>query len=124
MLGTGIINMMQDIAKPSPSDTTDLVIGQVTSIKPLKIRVDDRYDLDERFLLLSTLVRDFEVDMTVDHMTEKVSGGGGDSAYAAHDHPYVGRKTFLVHLGLVVGEKVMLLRVQSGQKFIVLDRLR
>lgn len=124
MLGTGIINIMKDAAKPKQGDTTDLVLGQVTSVKPLVIRVDDRYDLTEKFLILSTLVRDFEVDMTVDHLTEKSSGGGGDSAYAAHDHQYVGRKTFLVHLGLVVGEKVMLLRVQNGQKFIVLDRFR
>lgn len=41
-----------------------------------------------------------------------------------HDHEYKGRKTFLVHNALTVGEKVLLIRAKGGQKFIVVDRLR
>ena len=124
MIGDAILEVMRQASKPPNATITDMLFGEVKSISPLVIRVDDRYDLDESFLIRTTLVVDFDVDMTVDHMTEKVSGGSGDSAYAAHDHPYQGRKTFRVHLGLQVGERVILMRVQNGQKFIILDRIR
>ena len=124
MIGDAIIEVMRKAGRPPHSTVTEMLIGEVKSISPLIVRVDDRYDLDDKFLIRTTLVVDFDVDMTVDHMTEKVSGGSGDSAYAAHDHPYQGRKTFRVHLGLQVGEKVLLMRVQNGQKFIIIDRVR
>jgi hypothetical protein len=40
-----------------------------------------------------------------------------------HIHGYAGRKKFLVHNGLAVGDEVILVQVQGGQKFLVLDRL-
>lgn len=40
-----------------------------------------------------------------------------------HSHGYTGKKKFLVHNGLKKGEKVILLRFQNGQKFLVLDRV-
>ena len=42
---------------------------------------------------------------------------------AEHTHNYVGKKKFVVHNGLKQGEKVILLRFQGGQKFLVLDRV-
>lgn len=40
-----------------------------------------------------------------------------------HSHGYTGKKKFLVHNGLRNGEKVILLRFQKGQRFLVLDRV-
>lgn len=40
-----------------------------------------------------------------------------------HAHGYSGKKKFIVHNNLLKGEKVILLRVQSGQKYLVLDRV-
>lgn len=40
-----------------------------------------------------------------------------------HSHPYVGTKSFRVHLALKAGEQVILLRADGGQKFIILDRV-
>lgn len=117
MLGTQLLKVIQESAKPSSSETTEMLLGVVTSTSPLVIRVDNRYDLTEDFLLLTTLVQDFDVDMTVNHLTEVDS-------HAPHTHGYVGRKTFRVHWGLQTGEKVFLIRVQNGQKFIILDRVR
>ena len=76
--------------------------GTVISSSPLKISVEQKMTLDSNQLVLSTLVQDFTVSMTVDHVT----------------------KSFRVHLGLKAGEKVVLLREQGGQKYIVLDRIR
>ena len=37
---------------------------------------------------------------------------------------YVGKKTFKVHNALKAGEKVLLIRVQQGKKFVVIDRVK
>lgn len=129
MLGSKIVDIIKESSKVPNSESTDLLIGEVTSTSPLKVKVDNRYEVGENFLLLSTLVQEFEVDMTVDHNTEDHTHehdlpDGGETEEHTHQHQYVGRKTFLVHLGLKVGEKVMLIRVQKGQKFIIIDRLR
>lgn len=98
--------------------------GTVISASPLKISVEQKMTLTEKQLVLTTLVQDFSVNMTVSHTTENRSGGSGDASFASHNHEYKGTKSFLVHLGLKAGEKVMLIREQGGQKFIVLDRIR
>lgn len=97
---------------------SDLVFGTVTSITPLEISVEQKMTLTRQQLFLSTLVSDFDVSMSVDHMTE--SAGGEES----HSHRYVGTKSFRVKLGLQVGDKVMMLRQAGGQKYLVLDRVR
>lgn len=113
-----IATQAQDASKPSA-----VLFGKVVGVSPLQIMVDQRIVLGEEFLVLTDAVRDHWRDMTVDHLTEKAAGGGGHASYAAHLHGYVGRKPFLIHNDLVVGENVVLLRVQGGQKFVVLDRV-
>jgi hypothetical protein len=71
--------------------------------------------------------------MTVDHWTENEEAhthvihdtytGGGTSDSTAHKHAYAGKKTFIVHGELTVGDKVILMREQGGQRFVVLDRV-
>lgn len=41
-----------------------------------------------------------------------------------HSHSYKGKKSFTVHNSLVQGDEVILLRMQGGQKYIVLDRVK
>lgn len=103
---------------------TGIYFGTVISASPLKISVEQKMTLTEKQLVLTSLVKDFSVNMTVDHSTENKSGGSGEASFAPHNHAYKGTKSFKVHLGLKAGEKVMLIRVQGGQKFIVLDRIR
>ena len=107
-----------EAAKPAK-----ILFGTVTSADPLVITVEQKKVLTQEFLVLTWAVKDHYVDMTVDHLTENASGGSGDSAYAAHNHPYTGRKQFLIHNNLLVGEKVLLLEMQGGQKFVVVDRV-
>lgn len=40
-----------------------------------------------------------------------------------HAHEYKGRKKVLIHYGLKQGESVLLIRMQGGQKYLVLDRI-
>lgn len=99
--------------------------GIVTSASPVRIQVDQKKILTEAQLILTNNVRDYVVDMTTMpafHETEEEGGGAGDQAFAAHKHRYQGRKKWKVHLALKAGEKVILLRCDGGQKYIVLDR--
>lgn len=104
------------------SNPMQVCFGTVTSASPLKIMVDQKKILSSAQLILTNNVRDFSVNMVVDHNTENTSGGSGEAAFAAHRHEYKGTKKFRVLLGLKVGEKVILIRCNGGQKFLVLDR--
>ena len=100
-----------------------MCLGEVTSANPLKISVDQKMTLTAAQLMLTNAVRDYTVYMTVDHSTESTSGGSGETAFSSHSHKYTGKKKYTVHNALKVGEKVILLRCDGGQKFIVFDRV-
>ena len=74
--------------------------GEVVSASPLKINIEQKMTLGTKQLILSRNVTDFSMKITSD----------------------AGKKEVIVHNGLAVGESVILLRQQEGQKFIVLDR--
>ena len=105
--------------------------GTVLSPSPLKIQVDQKKILGEAQLILTDSVRDYNVEMSTiegtgkslgPHYTEDESGGSGYPAFAAHKHRYQGRKKWRIHNALKKGEKVILLRCDGGQKYVVLDR--
>lgn len=101
---------------------SDFILGEVISETPLVIRVGEN-ELDENFLILSDNVRDFEVDIEVNHITEKRAGGGGYAEYASHDHDYKGRKKIIIYNGLKIGEKVVMIQQSGGQLFFVANRV-
>lgn len=98
-------------------------------------------------LILTNAVRDYTVYMTIDHATGSALGSidlthqhsysgttSGNESYSGntgnagakdltHSHSYTGKKKYTVHLGLKTGEKVILLRCDGGQNYIVLDRV-
>ncbi|MBQ8793795.1 MAG: DUF2577 domain-containing protein, partial [Clostridia bacterium] len=98
-------------------------LGEVTSVAPLKVRVDQKLELTSSQLILTNAVRDYTVTMTADYETESASGGSSYSSFAEHAHRVTGPKTYLVKLGLTIGERVLLLRTDGGQKYIILDRV-
>ena len=107
--------------------------GTVTGLSPLEITTDQKLILGEKQLILTNAVRDYTVEMTVDHVTEVISHGhsvtdtytgGGTAESIDHNHPIKGRKKFKVHNALVVGDWVLLARMQKGKKFVVLDRIK
>jgi len=106
------------------SKPVNLLFGQVISDSPLKIQVDQKTILTEKMLILARNVTDFEVDMTVSHITQNRSGGSGDLALASHNHVYSGKKKFKVHNSLVKRDWVVLARVQKGKRYVVLDRVK
>lgn len=122
------------------SKPVNVYFGEVLSASPLKINVEQKMILGEKQLILSRNVTDFTTMVTVDWLTESSlsththtvqgSDGNGDSINLttgaknlAHTHEITGKKKITVHNGLVVGDEVILIRQQEGQKFIVWDRI-
>lgn len=111
----------------------NLLFGTVISASPLKIQVDQKAIYTEKMLVLTRNVTDYEVDMTVSHQTVVITHGhpvtdtytgGGTAEDIDHNHPIQGRKKFKVHNALVVGDWVVLARIQKGKKFVVLDWIK
>jgi hypothetical protein len=71
--------------------------GTVTGTSPLEVNVDQRFTLGEAFLIVP------------EHLTEyKLT---------------IGETEYEIRKGLQAGDIVLLLRVQGGQQYIILDRV-
>lgn len=111
---------------------TKLEFGTVESVKPLTVRIDAKKLLQEEDLILSHLVKDYYVDITVQHSTDSIYGSwdtshshpdaGNNTIPTDHEHEYIGRKKILIHNGLLKGEKVVMVRQEGGQLYYILDR--
>lgn len=99
MAGEVFVDVMRNIANDisRSSYSTDILYGKVISLSPLTIKVDNRFEIDEEFLILSTLVKKKEITL--------------------QDNTNV-----VLWNDLSVGENVILLRHSGGQRFYVLDR--
>lgn len=104
------------------ADMADVVIGEVVGVNPYQIKIDPKITLPESNIVFTKNTSEWTVEMSVDHVTENRSGGGGYAEFASHNHDYTGRKKFLVHNQLVMGDKVILLKESGGQRYIALDR--
>ena len=100
----------------------EVIVGEVVSVSPLAIKIDPNLTIPEGNIILTKNTCEWTVEMSVDHVTENRAGGGGLAEYASHNHDYTGRKKFLVHNQLVMGDKVIMLKETGGQRYIALDR--
>ena len=111
------------IAAVETTKPTAVVFGKVLSAHPLKISLEQKLILTSAQLILTKNVTDHKVMMTVDHETEEKEGGSGEKAFEKHKHAYKGKKEFTVHNALKQGDSVALIRMQGGQKYLVIDRV-
>lgn len=125
MNAEALLSVIQGAALKAVQSTSpaDYCLATVMTVSPLSVQTEQQETLTEEFLILTDMVRDFTVDISVNHTTENRAGGSGDAAFASHNHAYVGRKKIIVHNGLAVGEKVILVRQAGGQEFIILSRV-
>ena len=120
LVAAGVINNMQ---------LPEVYIGKVVNINPLEIRLTAQNILPEKYLILTNAVKDHEVDIsiswaTVDNTHKHGNGNDGqDTTEVTHNHAVKGRKKIMIHNGLTQGEKVLLLRTQGGQNYVVVDRI-
>lgn len=105
----------------------NVYFGEVVSAAPLKINVEQKMVLGEKQLILSRNVTNFKTSITGGNIknyyyTGSTTDSGTAPVSPLHVHA-VGKIEVTVHNGLVVGDEVILIRQQEGQKFIVLDRI-
>ena len=116
----------------------EVCVGKVMSESPLQILVEQKLLLGEKQLVLTKAVTDHWVDIEVSHYT--VNDAFMNPAHThnvpahpavtdlgnldtTHKHAYKGRKKIMIYNGLKVGENVLLVRFDKGQRFVVLDRV-
>lgn len=99
--------------------------GVVVTTNPLSINVDNKFLVPYQFITLTNSVRDYEVDIEVSMQTDENDLKQEDDGCHTHEHyhPIRGIKKIKVYNGLKEGEKVIIVRAQGGQEFIVLDRI-
>ena len=111
------------------SKPTDVDYGTVQSVSPLKIFIDQKLILTERFILIPQYLTDFETEISFDDpnikqvfttwdMEEK---GESDPSKIAFKEKIKHKIT--IYNSLKPGDKVILLRQQGGQKYLVIDRV-
>ncbi|MEK5480301.1 DUF2577 domain-containing protein [Paenibacillus sp. FSL R5-0407] len=88
-----------------------VMFGTVTKEKPLEILIDQRFALDEDFLIVPEQLTRYEIDLKHKHGTN-----GEDTKDALNEK-------IVIREGLKVGDPVLLLRVQGGQKYVVWDKV-
>ena len=79
----------------------DVMSGTVIATSPLKIKVEQRFDIDNAQLIVPEHLTDYTMRMEIDGIS----------------------RTVKVYSGLKVGQQVALIRQQGGQKFLVTDRV-
>ncbi|MCM3273653.1 DUF2577 domain-containing protein [Paenibacillus elgii] len=84
-----------------------ILFGKVTKKSPLEVFVDQRFTLTEDFLILPEQLTELKIDLKHTH------GGSGE----ALTEPIVIRK------GLEDGDRVILLRMQGGLNYLIIDRV-
>lgn len=107
-----------------------VVFGTVAGVSPLSVSIDQKTTLKAAQLVLTRNVTNYNTTITINHLTGPESAhthglpdGGTTTSAAAHGHAVTGVKAVTINNGLVAGDKVILLKMQGGQKYIVLDRV-
>ena len=105
----------------------EVCFGKVTSASPLQILVDQKFTLGAAQLVLTRNVTDFKTMITGGNIQYYYSVGTPPNTSTvpvdpSHRHA-IGKIEITVHNGLVVGDEVILIRQQGGQKYVVVDRI-
>ena len=91
-----------------------LLFGKVVGVTPLQVQISQKLILSAQDLILTSAVQEHGVEMTVNHTTGSAEG---------HSHSYKGKQEFLIHNDLAAGDVLILLQMQGGQKFLVIDKV-
>ena len=128
MDANGIVKKVHQAAIDAMESTkpVNVYFGEVVSASPLKINVEQKMVLGEKQLILTRNVTDFKTKITAGNIKNYYYTGDVNSGTApvspSHVHA-VGTIDVTVHNGLAVGDGVILIRQQKGQRFIVVDRI-
>jgi hypothetical protein len=112
---------MLDIIKQAAKEAVEagspvnILYGEITATDPLEVNVDQRFTLDADFLIVPESLTRYEVDLKHKH-TYTDDGASGTTGEALADK-------IVIRPGLQAGDKVVLLRIQGGQQYLILDKV-
>ncbi|MBW7458397.1 DUF2577 domain-containing protein [Paenibacillus sepulcri] len=75
----------------------NILYGNVVHASPLEVNVDQRFTLTADFLVLAENVQPYEL--------------------------MIGSTNYVIRPGLAAGDRVLMLRVQGGNRFVILDKV-
>lgn len=105
----------------------EVIFGVVKSEQPLEINVEQKLTLTEKQLLLTRNVTEHTLWVTGGNVRDvSFLGEYPNVTEIPLSSPHVhalGKMQIVVHNALKTGERVAMVRVQGGQKFLVLDRV-
>ena len=98
------------------SSPMEVRFGTVVELEPLTVETERRMRLWEDILIVPESLKRYEIDVSHLHNTNCGADGASASTDFALSEPLVIRE------GLQLGDKVILLRVQGGEKYLVVDK--
>lgn len=115
--GHRLVQAMREAGRTPQNEIVDIVLGEVTSVKPLKVKVESR-ELTESFLILGALCKEKHITssaFTIPTHTHSTSVGETEASKSTPTDVLLWR-------GLVVGDRVLMLKVGRGQKYYIMQR--
>lgn len=134
--GHRLVQAMRQAGKTPQNEIVDIVTGEVTSVSPLKVRVENR-ELTESFLILGALCKETRIYtpyiIKYDHYHATAPGVTAPAGTPSHVHEIPEQKTkpnkpsegdyeIMLWRGLRVGDRVLMLKVGRGQKYYIIQR--
>ena len=126
--GKKLVECMLLAGQAKPSEMVDMVVGKVTSVEPLKVKLD-KIELTETFLIVGALCKEMSIPFDTNGHSHQVSEIVTSSA-DSHTHKVAGHTTESTFLpdkivlwrGLQVGDTVYMLKLAKGQKYYIIQR--
>lgn len=139
-LGKTLLEATKRYNQVPDSHFSDVLLGVVTQINPLKIKIGEKLILQESNLILSAFVQETWINIPTTngqegkddvfmHRHEIIAetelandGQGADHKHAIKVFTEYALPKILLWRGLIVGDEVYLLRIAKGQSYFVLQR--
>ena len=126
-----IVELMKEISTAAVEERAPVQIltGRVTGVSPLVITVEPKLRLGEESLILTKNVMDYRTEISFDNGQTRQKATSASIDKDEEGNPYYLRfkdkirHDVTVYNALKIDETVLLIRMQGGQKFIVLERL-
>ena len=140
--GHKFVQLMRQAGQTPQNEIVDLVVGEVTSVNPLKVKVEER-ELSESFLIVGALCIETHIYTDnvkkLDHRHKVPATVTGSGAPGPHTHNIDARNTdpnynsdgllyhdadfdIMLWRGLKKGDKVWMLKLGRGQKYYIMQR--
>lgn len=114
-----LVRAMQQmsVGASQASYPADVMSGTILSVKPLKVQVEQRFEVSGDMVIVPERLTDYEIKVTVEKTNTEKAGE------PEHRHEYGGELVVKVHGALKKGDRVQMIRQQGGQKFLIIDKV-